>query len=107
VRKFLLLIVTAVLCALIVAWKLCGITGNEMLFSLIAIWAFPISTAFSAGLTLYRCKLNIAVLITAVGSTIFFPLWCFGTYQLIPTALVVFFAVMGAAVSEIFKRMKR
>lgn len=106
-RKYLLLIVSLILCAGFVIWKLCGITGNEMLFSFIAIWVFPTSTAFSSGLTLYRNKLNIVPLLLAVSATVIFPLWCFGTYHIAVTVLSVFCAVLGAATSSMFIKMKR
>ena len=106
VRKYLLLIVTAVICVLIVVWKLCGITGDEMIFSFISIWLAPIDIAFASGLTMYRNKLNIITLVIAAALTVVIPLWCFGTYKLLTTAMTVFCAILGAATSAMFVKIR-
>ena len=104
-KKYNLLIATAASCIGTVVWKLTGITGNELLFTFICIWSLPSTLGFSAGLTLYRNKLNIIPPVIGIALTVALPLWCFGTYHLIPSALAVFFTVCGMCVSSVFRKM--
>lgn len=100
------LAIASVVCGIgAVIWKLCGITGDELLFTFITVWSLPMTLGFSAGLTLYRNRLNIIPLAVALALTIALPLWVFGTYHLIPTALVGFCTVLGMAVSSMFRKM--
>lgn len=105
-RKYSLTVLSVVFVTGIIVWKLSGITGNEMIFTFLSVWAIPASLSFASGLTLYKYKLNLIPVTAAAVLTVAVPLWCFGTYHLIPTAIVIFCTFLGMALSSLFMRFR-
>ena len=98
--------IASVVCGIgAVIWKFCGITGNELLFTFVAVWSLPVTLGFAAGLTLYRNKLNIVPLVIAAALTTALPLWAFGVCYFAVTALTAFSTVLGMCVSSGFRKM--
>ena len=62
-KKYILLITVCVIYIALIIWKACGVTGNEIIYQLIAYYIFPIPAAFLSALRLRKNKVNIITLL--------------------------------------------
>lgn len=93
-KKYILLITVCVIYIALIIWKACGVTGNEIIYQLIAYYIFPIPAAFLSALRLRKNKVNIITLLLIAVCQLLLPYLLFNA---VAPVNVLFAAAAGAA----------
>ena len=97
-RKLSLAGVTAICYAAFIIWDISGgVTGNELLFSLIALYIFPAAVTLIAAAGIRRSRMNLIPLTMILCGQLLLPLLVFKTFQAGP--LIVFAATLAAGLA--------
>ena len=93
-KKYILLFTVCVIYIALIIWKACGVTGNEIIYQLIAYYIFPIPAAFLSALRLRKNKVNIITLLLIAVCQLLLPYLLFNA---VAPVNVLFAAAAGAA----------
>ena len=105
-KKYILLITVCVIYIALIIWKACGVTGNEIIYQLIAYYIFPIPAAFLSALRLRKNKVNIITLLLIAVCQLLLPYLLFKVYAPGNEIFVIAAAAVGIIVSCIMPDKK-
>lgn len=104
-KNYYLLIVTILMYALLIVWYLLGITGNEMLYQLIAFCIVPIVFSFISSIKEFDYKSGIITIIICILCQSILPLLMFNTFSFLFIALSAISIICGISIGFIKKSL--
>ena len=100
-KKYILLITVCVIYIALIIWKACGVTGNEIIYQLIAYYLFPISAAFLSAFRLRKNKVNIITLLLITVCQLLLPYILFNAFAPVNLLFTAASSAAGIIVSII------